>query len=183
MEQIFYFFASFIAIILDVVSIAMTQYGYHEGNSEADMGGTNRDGYKNFAEYNRMYGKLDNGEGNGMSYGYSWCAAFVSWCLRQSRVEETAAITEVSCRRMTDWYREQGRFYSRQSGYTPLPGDIIMFHDGDGVPSHVGFVLGVAVPREPRYSAKEYTTLLADTSYTIGRSLAAGDVNFALLVK
>ena len=49
--------------------------------------------------------------------------------------------------------------------------------------SVLGFVLGVAVPREPRYSAKEYTTLLADTSYTIGRSLAAGDVNFALLVK
>ena len=49
--------------------------------------------------------------------------------------------------------------------------------------SVLGFVLGVAVPHEPRYSAKEYTTLLADTSYTIGRSLAAGDVNFALLVK
>ena len=49
--------------------------------------------------------------------------------------------------------------------------------------SVLGFVLGVAVPREPRYSAKEYTTLLADTSHTIGRSLASGDINFALLVK
>jgi hypothetical protein len=44
---------------------------------------------------------------------------------------------------MTDWYREQGAFHPRESGYTPLPGDLIMFHDGDGVPSHVGFVLGV----------------------------------------
>lgn len=127
----------------DVLAVAFTQLGYHEGDGEPDFDGHKTDGSRNFAEYNRMYGKLDNGEGNGMSYGYSWCAAFVSWCLRQSRVEETAAITEVSCRRMTDWYREQGRFYSRQSGYTPLPGDIIMFHDGDGVPSHVGFVLGV----------------------------------------
>ena len=49
--------------------------------------------------------------------------------------------------------------------------------------SVLGFVLGIAVPRENRYSAKEYTTLLADTSYTIGRSLASGDINFALLVK
>ena len=49
--------------------------------------------------------------------------------------------------------------------------------------SVLGFVLGIAVPRENKYSSKEYTTLLADTSYTIGRSLAAGDVNFALLVK
>ena len=45
----------------DTVAIAMTQYGYHEGNDESDMGGGNLDGYKNFAEYNRMYGKLDNG--------------------------------------------------------------------------------------------------------------------------
>ena len=49
--------------------------------------------------------------------------------------------------------------------------------------SVLGFVLGIAVPRENRYSSKEYTTLLADTSYTIGRSLASGDINFALLVK
>ena len=49
--------------------------------------------------------------------------------------------------------------------------------------SVLGFVLGIAVPRENRYSSTEYTTLLADTSYIIGRSLAAGDINFALLVK
>lgn len=49
--------------------------------------------------------------------------------------------------------------------------------------SLLGFVLGMAIPRESSASAQEYTTLLADTSYTIGRSLAAGDINFALLVK
>ena len=49
--------------------------------------------------------------------------------------------------------------------------------------SMLGFVLGIAVPRNNSLSAKEYTTLLADTSATIGCSLAAGDVNFALLVK
>ena len=49
--------------------------------------------------------------------------------------------------------------------------------------SLLGFVLGMAIPRESGASPQEYTTLLADTSYTIGRSLAAGDINFALLVK
>ena len=49
--------------------------------------------------------------------------------------------------------------------------------------SVLGFVLGMAVPRESGFTKKEYTTLLADTSCTIGRSLATGDVNFALLVK
>lgn len=49
--------------------------------------------------------------------------------------------------------------------------------------SVLGFVLGMTVPRENGYSSKEYTAQLADTCYTFGRSLAAGDVNFALLIK
>ena len=49
--------------------------------------------------------------------------------------------------------------------------------------SVLGFVLGMAVPRNNGFATPEYTTLLADTSYTIGRSLASGDINFALLVK
>jgi len=128
----------------DALAVAFTQLGYHEGDSDAEMNGANTKGTRNFVEYNRMYGKLDNGEGNGMSYGYSWCAAFVSWCLRHAGVPEEDAVTEVSCRRMTDWYRERGAFHPRESGYTPKPGDIIMFHDGDGVAHHVGLVLGVS---------------------------------------
>ena len=49
--------------------------------------------------------------------------------------------------------------------------------------SVLGFMLGMAVPRDTGITAREYTTLLADTSHTLGRSLAAGDINFALLVK
>ena len=126
----------------DVLTLAFSQLGYHEGDSDADLAGANENGTRNFAEYNRIYGKLDNGEGNGVSYGYSWCAAFVSWCLRHAEVDKSVALTEVSCRRMTDWYREQGRFYRRNSGYTPRPGDLIMFHEGVGIPTHVGIVVG-----------------------------------------
>lgn len=128
----------------DVLAVAFTQLGYHEGDTEEEMHGANPTGTKNFAEYNRIYGKLDNGEGNGVSYGYSWCAAFVSWCLRHANVESERAVTEVSCRRMTDWYRENATFHARESGYTPKPGDIIMFHDGDRVANHVGLVYGTA---------------------------------------
>ena len=131
----------------DVLSIALTQYGYHEGNSDSDMGGSNRDGYKNFAEYNRMYGKLDNGEGNGMSYGYSWCAAFVSWCLRQARVPADTIENFVSCSRAVRNFRTEGIFKEKSSGYIPLPGDIIFFvkpKDAAAgyISSHVGFVIG-----------------------------------------
>lgn len=49
--------------------------------------------------------------------------------------------------------------------------------------SLLGFVLGFTVPHENRYPSMEYTTQLADTCHAIGRSLADGDVNFALLIK
>lgn len=128
----------------DVLSIAFTQLGYHEGNSDADMDGRNILGARNFVEYNRIWGKLDNGEGNGKSYGYAWCAAFVTWCLRQAQVPEEIAAGEISCSRMTAWYRSNSTYRTRGSGYTPIPGDIVMFqYNGSGSANHVGFVIGV----------------------------------------
>ncbi len=125
----------------DVLSVAVSQIGYHEGDSDRDMDGMNLDGSKNFVEYTRVYGQVDNHEGNGVSYGYEWCAAFVSWCLRQADVPVGTAITEISCGRMTDWYKKQEKFFESAS-HTPAGGDIIMFQQ-DGKPSHVGLVLGV----------------------------------------
>lgn len=129
----------------DVLSVAFTQLGYHEGNSEADMDGLNLSGDSNFVEYNRLYGKLDNGEGNGTSYGYAWCAAFVSWCLRQAGIKKSVATTAVSCRVMTSWYQSKSQFKEHSSGYTPIAGDIIMFVNeiGSTTANHVGLVVGV----------------------------------------
>lgn len=127
----------------DFISVAISQLGYHEGNSELDMDGMNIDGSKNFVEYNRVYGKVDNNEGNGVSYGYEWCAAFVSWCLRQAGIPKDVATTEISCNRMTNWYKKNdNNTFFMKNVYTPLAGDIIMFADEDS-PSHVGLVLGM----------------------------------------
>ncbi len=126
----------------DTVAVALSQLGYHEGDCEEDMDGLNAKGSRNFAEYTRVWGKVDNQEGNGVSYGYAWCAAFVSWCLRQAKVPATVALTEISCSRMTNWYVKHDIFYPRDSGYTPILGDIIMFNEDDDI-THVGLVLGV----------------------------------------
>ena len=40
----------------DTVALALTQLGYHEGDSELDFDGMNTMGGKNFVEYNRIYG-------------------------------------------------------------------------------------------------------------------------------
>ncbi|MBQ3195288.1 MAG: InlB B-repeat-containing protein [Clostridia bacterium] len=126
----------------DVISIALTQLGYHEGDSDEDMDGLNVDGDRNFVEYNRLYGMVDNKEGNGVSYGYAWCASFVTWCLRQAGVSYTQATNSISCSGMTDWYIRNKIFYYAEDGYIPSIGDIIMFSTNND-PSHVGLVLGV----------------------------------------
>ena len=127
----------------DTVAIALTQLGYHEGDSDDDFDGLNLEGDRNYVEYNRMYGQVDNNEGNGVSYGYAWCAAFVTWSLRQARVPFNSAINSISCSGMTDWYVRNDAFEPAGNGYTPFTGDIIMFSNDGFSPSHVGLVLGV----------------------------------------
>lgn len=126
----------------DVLAVAMSQLGYHEGDSERDFGGESKTGSRDFVEYNVLYGKLDNGQGNGLSYGYYWCASFVNWCLRQAGIPESAtAGAEVSCHRWFSDCKDAG-IYKSKSGYIPQLGDIIFFKDkGSAVDStHVGFV-------------------------------------------
>ena len=128
----------------DLVSVALTQVGYHEGDCDDDMDGQNYAGGRNFVEYNRLYGKLDNGEGNGTSYGYAWCAAFVSWCLRQAGVPEATATTEVSCPRFIVFLESRNAYRIRESGYSPLPGDLIFFKSANSgaTSTHIGIVRG-----------------------------------------
>lgn len=136
----------------DVVAVALSQLGYHEGNSNADLDGQNSSGSKNFTEYNVLFGKLDNGEGNGTSYGYAWCAAFVNWCLRQARVdEELTGGMYVSCHKWLTWFAEQGaqygaEYHAREDGYIPKKGDLIFYKSLSAThkrsSDHIGIVLG-----------------------------------------
>ena len=128
--------------ITDVIAIALSQLGYHEGDGDDDLGGNNPEGTKNFVEYNVLRGKLDNQEGNGLSYGYAWCASFVNWCLRQARVDKAASGSEISCRRWLADCKDMG-IYADKEGYSPKTADIIFFKDADSAvtSTHVGFVL------------------------------------------
>ncbi len=132
----------------DVVRIALTQLGYHEGNSTADFAGGNTSGSRNFVEYNRLHGKLDNSEGNGYSYGYYWCAAFATWCAAQAGVADSVVPTSnyigVSTQRLRTFFINNAKYYARGT-YTPITGDYIFFKsEGAAVPTnHVGLVLYV----------------------------------------
>ena len=124
----------------DVIMIALSQVGYHEGDSDADMDGWNLSGTNNYVEYNRLFIKLDG------IWGYAWCAAFASWCQFQAGIPAEIDCSEVSCPRMiNEILKPQDLYRTRESGYTPLPGDLIYFKSSTStaVSSHVGIVIGI----------------------------------------
>ncbi|MBQ3228093.1 MAG: InlB B-repeat-containing protein [Clostridia bacterium] len=124
----------------DVILIALSQVGYHEGDSDADMDGWNLGGSENFVEYNRLFCKLEG------IWGYAWCAAFVSWCQFQAGIPAEIDCSEVSCPRMiNEILKPQGLYKTCESGYTPIIGDLIYFKNAtsNAVSTHVGLVIGV----------------------------------------
>lgn len=134
----------------DVVLVALSQLGYHEGDSDADMHGNNMSGDRDFVEYNRLYGKLDNSQGNGVSYGYYWCCAFATWCVKTAGVSNSVVKTEVSCARLIKWMNEKSNaavYHPCTENYTPKTGDLIFFNntlnDDKTKSSHIGIVMYV----------------------------------------
>lgn len=136
--------------VANVIAVALSQVGYHEGDDNADLGGMNTEGTRDFVEYNVLFGELDNNQGNGKSYGYSWCASFATWCLRQAGVsaEQSAQNDPKTNRSSWQWRRAfiEAERYSEKEGYAPKAGDIIFFKDVNDpslevAASHVGIVL------------------------------------------
>ncbi len=124
----------------DVILVALSQLGYHEGDCDADMDGWNLSGSGNYVEYNRLFCKLEG------IWGYAWCAAFVSWCQFQAGIPAEIDCSEVSCPRMiNEILKPQDLYRTRESGYIPLTGDLIYFKNAtsNAVSTHVGLVIGV----------------------------------------
>lgn len=120
----------------DTLSVALSQYGYHEGGKLADLGGNNRTSTGNYTEYNYALGKV------GGTYGYAWCASFVSFCLRQAGEEESAGGLFASCTLWVERLREMGQYRTRDSGYVAQMGDLIFFRSAgvSRASDHVGLV-------------------------------------------
>ena len=132
----------------DLILVALSQLGYHEGNGDAELHGLSTDGSRNFAEYNRLHGKVDNGEGSGVSYGYYWCCSFATWCARQAGIPKSIMPSEISCWRLIDNHlKPMGIYHPVAEGYIPIAGDYIFFRGEEalrGAPAdHIGIVLYV----------------------------------------
>ncbi len=133
----------------DILAIALSQIGYHEGNSRADMDGLNTRGGGNFVEFNRLSGIYDSS----VDYGYAWCAAFVNWSLYEAQIPRELTGAEVSCTLwVEDFFSNQShteteiykfsKGYSDTATYTPQSGDLVFFRNiGSGrISTHIGLV-------------------------------------------
>ncbi len=125
----------------DIVNVAISQLGYHEGDSRSDFGGLNYSGTGNYVEYN--YANRETMDGGG---SYYWCASFVTFCARQAGIPTSTIINSVSCDNFVVSFKNASRYKTRASGYTPVAGDLIFFlYSGSNrtYASHVGIVVGV----------------------------------------
>ncbi len=112
----------------DLVNVALTQVGYHEGASSRERDGANLTSDGNWTEYG-YFSACD---------GYAWCAMFISWCARQARFPSSLLQNSTVARA----YAFGLPFYLKED-YAPRTGDIIFFAEKGHVWDHVGIVMGV----------------------------------------
>ena len=139
----------------DLVNVARSQLGYHEGNNTSQLHGESS-GSSNYTEYGYWYGTQVQGNSGG-SY-YAWCAYFISWCARQAGIP-TSIISNASyaCAGSDNGDFKNLDYYARGS-YTPKVGDLVFFcwEGNSSCWDHVEIVIGV--------SSSEVTTLGGNTS-------------------
>ncbi len=112
----------------DVISVALSQKGYHEGDGEADFGGGSRNGNGDYTEFGRYLGSLGN----------AWCSEFAVWCVRMAGVPTSILNNSTSARATTLTDDTSSAFYSWSGlsyaggGYTPPQGRFSAVGVGSG---------------------------------------------------
>ncbi len=113
----------------DIVNVALSQVGYHEGSSASNLSG-NSTSQANYTEYGRWFGQQGN-----------WCAMFISWCASQANIPSSVIKKNANASGSSCQYGEkQYKFGSR----SPKVGDIIYIqNDSDSAVDHVGLIYKV----------------------------------------
>ena len=121
---------------VDLINIALSQYGYSEGNNNWQLSGMEI-GIGNHTEYGRWYGVQS-----------MWCAMFVSWCAAQANIPDMVIPSHAYTVSGVLWFMDNTKVHSREEveegSYIPQAGDIIYFRSdrNESLVNHVGIVLG-----------------------------------------
>ena len=98
-----------------MVEAALAEYA----ESDQNIGGV---------KYKNWYGLDDN-----------WCGMFVAYCADQcGYISSGIIVKSASVSESKAWYEARDEFQTKESGYIPMPGDIIYFTNGM---SHMGIVI------------------------------------------
>ncbi len=121
----------------DILAIAISQLGYHEGE-DGDYTGTNSSSAGNSVEYFRLI--VPNWSNN----SDEWCACFVNWCLSQAHVDYASG--EIGCWKWATELKDMDMFEDSAAyggTYTPQPADMIFFNwnQVNTTSGHIGYVL------------------------------------------
>lgn len=113
------------AYLSDIIVIAKSQLGYHEGNSYDQMDGTAY-GYGDYSEYTCWWGEP----------GQMWCGEFVAWCIAMASVPEEIFKRKYQTPKIYTWEETS---YAGGS-YSLKQGDVLHFDYEGG--NHVCLVYG-----------------------------------------
>ena len=134
----------------DIVAIAKSQVGYHEG-SAGDYSGSSTSSSGNYTEYNRYAYYLNNA---------AWCGSFVSWCAAMAGIP-TSILPKTAAAKPTYWKmcgtgalegavsKTPEDLVTNGGSYLPQAGDLVFFGSkstGDVLKNsctHVGLVTEV----------------------------------------
>lgn len=113
----------------DIANVALSQVGYHEGNSASDLGGGSS-GSGNYTEYGYWFGSQ-----------MSWCAIFISWCARQAGIPQSVLKTNSKASGTSCNFGEKKYNFGSRS---PKVGDILYINnDSDSQADHAALVYKV----------------------------------------
>ncbi len=121
----------------DFISIALAEVGYMEKATNAYLDDPDANvGSNNFTKYGQWMG----------ANGLAWCSSFVAWCAAQAGISSSIVYRDSSPTDCMNFYKENNRFYSASSSYTPQVGDIF-FTGSSGsstTSTHTGIVIAVS---------------------------------------
>lgn len=102
----------------DIIAIAESQIGYHEGNNESQLDGS-YSGNGDYSEYGRYLGSM----------GTAWCSEFASWCARMAEVPTglLANSKGASIQTFAAPYHTWDETVFAGGNYLPQAGDLVLF--------------------------------------------------------
>ncbi|MBO6062036.1 MAG: CHAP domain-containing protein [Clostridia bacterium] len=129
---------------IDILCIAASQLGYHEGNALTDLDGHNMRGTENYTEFAYWFGTRVMGNDSG--FYSAWCAFFVSWCARQAGISESV-LSNAAYARPDRASASGGYGYFHldpiyPGDHMPRSGELVFIDwEADNTWDHVGLVL------------------------------------------